>query len=147
MSSRSRLHVDDAGLPSGWVPALLSRSLKWTMTNPHNRIFFFKVCTHWVIFFFCRAAIIKYHKLDGLDHQKFIVSMVLEDQFSSVTQLCQTFCNPMDYSMPGFPVHNQLLEPTQTHIHRISDAVQPSCPLSSPFPPAFSLSQRQGLFQ
>ena len=61
-------------------------------------------------------------------------------QCSSVTQLCQTLCNPMDCSMPGFPVHYQLLEFTQTHIHHIGDAIQPSHPLSSPSPPTFNLS-------
>ena len=52
-------------------------------------------------------------------------------QFSSVAQLCPTLCDPMDCSAPGFPVHHQLLEPTQTHVHRIGDAIQPSHPLSS----------------
>jgi len=68
-------------------------------------------------------------------------------QFSSVAQSCLTLCDPMDYSTPGLPVHHQLPELAQTHIHRVSDAIQPSHPLSSPFPPAFSLSQHQGLFQ
>ena len=67
--------------------------------------------------------------------------------FSSVTQPCPTLCNPMDCSMPGLPVHHQLPEFTQTHVHWISDAIQPSHPLSSPSPPAFNLSQHQGLFQ
>ena len=65
-------------------------------------------------------------------------------QFSSVTQSCPTLCNPMDCSTAGFPVHQQLLKPTQTHVHCVSDAIQPSHPLSSPSPPAFSLSQHQG---
>ena len=68
-------------------------------------------------------------------------------QFSSVAQLCLTLCNPMDCSMPGFPVHHQLPEPTQTHVHWVSDTIQPSHPLLSPSPPAFNLSQHQGLFQ
>ena len=68
-------------------------------------------------------------------------------QFSSVAQSCLTLCSPMDCSTPGFPVLHQLLEFTQTHVHWVSDAIQPSHPLSSPFPPAFSLSQHQGLFQ
>ena len=68
-------------------------------------------------------------------------------QFSSVTQLCSTLCNPMDCSTPDFPVHHQLPEPTQTHVHRVSDAIQSSHPLSSPSPPTFSLSQNQGLFR
>ena len=61
----------------------------------------------------------------------------------SVAQLCLTLCNPMDCSTPGFPVHHQLPEPTQTHVHCIGDAIQPSHPLSSPSPPAISLSQHQ----
>ena len=66
--------------------------------------------------------------------------------FSSV-KLHQTLCNPMDCSTPGFPVHNQLLELTQTHIYQVGYAIQPSHPLSSLSPPAFNLSQHQGLFQ
>ena len=68
-------------------------------------------------------------------------------QFSSVTQSCLTLCDPMNCSMPGLPVHHQLLEFTQTHVHRVGDAIQPSHPLSSPFPPAPNPSQHQGLFQ
>ena len=60
-------------------------------------------------------------------------------QFISVAQLCPTLCNPMDCSIPGLPVHHQLLEFTQTHIHWVGDAIQPSHPLSSPSPPAFNL--------
>ena len=60
---------------------------------------------------------------------------------SSVTQSCLTLCNPMNHSMPGLPVHHQLLEITQTHIHRVGDAIQPSHPLSSPSPPAPNPSQ------
>ena len=68
-------------------------------------------------------------------------------QFSSVTQSCVTLCNPMDCSTPGLPVHHQLLEFTQTHVHWVGDAIQPSHPQSSSSPPTFSLSQHQGLFQ
>ena len=64
-------------------------------------------------------------------------------QFSSVAQSCLTLCNPMDRSMPGLPVHHQLLEPTQTHVHWVDDAIQLSHPLSSPSPPTFKLSQHQ----
>ena len=66
---------------------------------------------------------------------------------SSFTQSCLTLCNPIDCSTPGFPVHHQHLEFTQTHVHRVSDAIQPSHPLSSLSPPAINLSQHQGLFQ
>ena len=68
-------------------------------------------------------------------------------QFSSVTQSCPTLWNPMDCSTPGFPFHHQLPELAQTHVHRVGDVIQPSHPLSSPSPPAFNLSQHQGLFK
>ena len=68
-------------------------------------------------------------------------------QFNSVAQSCLTLCDPMDCSTPGFPVHHQLPELVQTHVHRVSDAFQPSYPQLSPFPPVFNLSQHQGLFQ
>ena len=70
-----------------------------------------------------------------------------QSQFSLVAQSCPTLCDPMDCSMPGFPIHHQLPEPTKTHVHGVSDTIQPSHPLSSPSPPAFNLSQHQGLFQ
>ena len=68
-------------------------------------------------------------------------------QFSSVTQSCLTLCDPMNCSTPGLPVHHQLLEFTQTHVHRVGDAIQPSHPLSSPSAPAPNPSQHQNLFQ
>ena len=68
-------------------------------------------------------------------------------QFSSVTQSCLTLCDPMNRSTPGLPVYHQLPEFTQTHVHRVSDAIQPSHPLSSPSPPAPNPSQHQGPFQ
>ena len=67
--------------------------------------------------------------------------------FSSVTQSCPTLCDPMNRSTPGLPVHHQLLEFTQTHVHWVGDAIQPSHPLSSPFPPTLNLSKHQGLFR
>ena len=68
-------------------------------------------------------------------------------QFSSVAQSCLTRCNPMNRRTPGLPVHHKLPEFTQTHVHRVSDAIQPSHPLSSPSPPAPNPSQHQSLFQ
>ena len=68
-------------------------------------------------------------------------------QFRSVAQSCPTLCNPMDCSTPGFLVHHQLRELAQVHVHWVSDVIQPSYPLSSPSPPAFNLSQHQGLFK
>ena len=76
-----------------------------------------------------------------------IKSETLYHKFSSVTQSCLTLCDPMDCTKPGFPVHHQLLEFTQTHVHRVSDPFQPSHSLSSPSHPAFNLSQHQGLFK
>ena len=64
-----------------------------------------------------------------------------------MAQSCPTLCDPIDWRMPGFPVHYQLLEFSQTHVHQVSDAIQPSHPLTSPSLPTFSLSQHQGLFQ
>ena len=68
-------------------------------------------------------------------------------RFGSVSQSCPTLCDPMNRSTPGLPVHHQLLEFTQTHVHRVSDAIQPSHPLSFPSPPAPNPSQHQSLFQ
>ena len=88
----------------------------------------------------------------GLQHnffwhirQKFVQPLPI--QFSSVAQSCPTLCDPMNRSMPGLPVHHQLLEFTQIHIHRVGDAIQPSHPLSSPSPPAPNPFQHQSLFQ
>ena len=67
--------------------------------------------------------------------------------FSSVAQSCLTLCAPMYRSTPGLPVHPQLLESTQTHVHGVGDAIQPSHRLSSPSPPALNLSQHQGFFK
>ena len=68
-------------------------------------------------------------------------------QFSSVAQLCPTLCDPINCSTPGFPVHHQLPKLAQIHVHRVGDAIQPSHSLSPPSPPAFNLSQHQGLSQ
>ena len=71
----------------------------------------------------------------------------LSVQFSSVTQLCLILYDPVDCSTPVFPVHHQIPELAQTHVHRVGDALQPSHSLSSPSPPAFNLPRHQGLFQ
>ena len=79
--------------------------------------------------------------------QESLCTMVRAGQVSSVAQSCPTLCDPMNSSTQGLPVRHQLPEPTQTHIHWVSDAIQPSHPLSSPSPPALNLSQHQGLFK
>ena len=76
-----------------------------------------------------------------------VTTSLLILQFSSVTHPSLTLCDPMNCSRPGLAVHHQLPESTQTHVHLVSDAIQASHPLPSPSPPAFNLSQHQGLFQ
>ena len=82
---------------------------------------------------------------------KLLISMLfmfeIHIQISSVAQLCPTLCDPMNRSMPGLPVHHQLPELTQTHVHQVGDAIQPSHPLSSLSPPASNPCQHQSLFQ
>ena len=85
-------------------------------------------------------------KRKSLHSLLFITSLAL-DLFSSVTQSCPTLCDPMNHSTPGLPVHHQLPEFTQTHVHQVGDAIQPSHPLSFPSPPAPNPSQHQSLFQ
>ena len=89
----------------------------------------------------CRQIV--YH----LSHQGSHQGWIRSDQIRSVAQSCPTLCDPMNCSTPGLPVHHQLLEFTQTHVHRVSDAIQPSHHLSSPSPPAPNPSQHQSLFQ
>ena len=87
-------------------------------------------------------------KKDNLSVLEYIIAELNTSvQFSSVAQSCPTLCDPMNRSTPGLPVHHQLPEFTQTHVHRVGDAIQPSHPLSSPSPPALNPSQYQGVFQ
>ena len=103
--------------------------------------------------FLYKRGIIIYH----IVHTNILSSRYIGENFlsprcpsvhlSSVALSCSTVCDPMDCSMPGFPVHQKLLELAQTHVHQVSDAIQPSHPLSSPSSPAFNLSQHKGLFK
>ena len=103
-------------------------------------------------FFFSRIFWIKIQIRDLFCNHHVVLSKWLV-QFSSVTQSCLTLCDPMNGSTPGLPVHHQLPEFTQPHVHRVSDAIQPSLdpllssPLSSPSPPAPNPSQHQGLLK
>ena len=95
-------------------------------------------------------TLMKHFKKDWLILSRcsaFPVWPVNSTSVSSVAQSCLTLCDPMNRSTPGLPVHHQLLEFTQTHVHRVSDAIQPSNPLLSPCPPAPNPFQHQGLFQ
>ena len=78
---------------------------------------------------------------------EFMKSFPIVIQFSSVAQLCPTLCDPMNHSTTGLPVHHQLPEVTQTHVHCVGDAIQPSHPLLSPSPPVLNLSPHQGFFK
>ena len=89
----------------------------------------------------------KWFSPEGREQRTLLFTILSSVQFSSVAQSCPTLCDPMNRSTPGLPVHHQLPEFTQTHIHRVSDAIQPSHPLSSPSPPAPSPSQHLSLFQ
>ena len=89
----------------------------------------------------CRQIL--YH----LSHQGSPKQYIRSDQIRSVPQSCPTLCDPMNHSTPGLPIHHQLPEFTQTHVHRVSDAIHPSHPLSSPSPPVPNPSQHQSLFQ
>ena len=115
-----------------------------------NKISCISLPVYIFLFFLCKYLGIKWlHYLVSvyltlINQEVFFLSSV---QFSSVAQSCLTLCDPMDCSTPGFPVHHQLLELTQTHVHWVSDAIQPSHPLLSPSPPAFNLSWHQGLFK
>ena len=88
-----------------------------------------------------------YRSFIYLNDASFLKDPLSSVQFSSVTQSCPTLCDPMNRRTPGLPVHHQLPESTQTHVHWVSDAIQLSHPLLSPSPPTFNLSQRQGLFK
>ena len=131
-SNESVLHIRwpkfaSCGQPSGWSFSFISPS------NEHPRLISFRM--YW---------------LDLLAVQRTLKSLLQHHssvQFSSVAQSCLTLCDPMNHSTPGLPVHHQLPEFTQTHVHQVSDAIQPSHPLSSPFPPALNPSQHQSLFQ
>ena len=97
----------------------------------------------WLPTFTFQSPMMKRTSFLGVSSRRFCGSSSV--QFSSVTQSCLTLCDPMDCSTPGLSVHRQLPEFTQTHVHRVGDAIQPSHPLLSPSPPAFNLSQHQSL--
>ena len=94
------------------------------------------------IYILIAFILLVYHRILSI-----VLHAIQSVQSSSVAQSCPTLCDRMNRSTPGLPVHHQLLEFTQTHVHRVSDAIQPSHPLSSPCPPAPNPSQHQSLFQ
>ena len=110
------------------------------MMYQYHLIFIMKVCqkAH-----FLYSTSLRVCKITG----EFDRNCACSVQFSSVTQSCPTLCDPMNRSTPGLPVHHHLPKFTQTHVHWVSDAIQPFHPLSSPSPPAHNPSQHQSLFQ
>ena len=124
-------------------------------TREHSIIFCLFVCHVWMLaqwplseslqfllsFYWCHPGLycaVNYHS---------VINSLVVNQFSWVAQLCPTLCDPIDCITPGLPVHHQLPELTQTHVHWVGDAIQLSHLLSSPSPPAFNLSQHHGLFK
>ena len=132
LGSKSVLHTDFSGMCGPLCPARIWLLLVWLPRSTNT----FSI-TQWSR---GERTAIK----SQLRNKEVGISSV---QFSSVTQLCLTLCNPMNHSMPGLPVHHKLLEFTQTHAHQVCDAIQPSPPLSSSSPPAPNPSKHQGLFQ
>ena len=137
-------------------PSILAWKIPWTQSTESQRvrhywatninILTFIIITSLISFlFFTTQACIFRHYIFILPVKK--IKNKTTCLFSSVAQSCPTLCDPMNCSTPGLPVHHQLLEFTQTHIHWVSDAIQPSHPLSSPSPPAPNPSQHQSLFQ
>ena len=119
---------------TSWTP----KSLPWVLLKLRSVIFGTRKLLLFEIVTACPMHLVP---------EYFGLQSVRSDQIRSVAQSCPTLCDPMNRSMPGLPVQHQLLEFTQTHVHRVSDAVQPSHPLSSPSPPAPNPSQHQSLFQ
>ena len=129
----SCIRLMDCSLPVSFIHGIFqARVLEWVAVSFSKGIF----PTQGSNLGLLHCAWILYH-----------VSYQGSPQFSSVAQSCPTLCDPMNRSTPGLPVHHHLPEFTQTLVHRVGDAIQPSHPLSSPLPPASNPSQHQSLFQ
>ena len=109
----------------------------------HSSIYSNETSTHQAITPFSPSQLPGKHHSIGYFYEFGRLRCLSSVQFSSVAQSCPTLCDPMNRSTPGLPVHHQLPEFTQTHVHRVGDAIQPSHPLSSPSPPAPNPSQHQ----
>ena len=121
---------------------------KWNETGIHSsHVSLACLCSLFTKFFVFLLHVTVLHEEESRLPLADILAKPESVQFSSVAQSCPTLCDPTNRSTPGLPVHHQLPEFTQTHVHRVSDAIQPSHSLSSPFPPAPNPSQHQSLFQ
>ena len=125
-----------------------ARGMNWEPTNfcLENIYFWLSTRSYNSFKFVSSLSYLVSRSCHNYDSVAFVLDS-LKDSVSSVVQLCPTLWDPMDCSMPGFPVQNQLPNFAQIHVHRVGDAVQPSHPLLSPSPPAFNCSQHRGLFQ
>ena len=133
------------------MPLTWGQCLVFTHPESPQRALLRGDCSSWLLEGRCSVSISSSHRAQLLFWCSLSLQWMecrpLRVQFSSVAHSCPTLYDPHGHSMPGLPIHHQLLEFTQTHVHRVSDAIQPSHPLSSPSPPTFSLSQHQDLFQ
>ena len=134
---------NELAFPIRW-PKYWSYSFSISPSNEYSGLISFR--TDWFDLFAVLGILkilLQHHrsKPSVLQRSVFFMFQLAIIQFSSVTQSCLTLCNPMDCSTSGLPVHHQLPEFTQTHVHWVSDPIQPSHPLSSPLPPALNLSQ------
>ena len=134
--------------PSYWCSNAEQALDQWD--KPHYLWNLSRVCRFNFLFLRNICIYIKKH----IDKQTYFCYIVLTfgirillDFSVQFIQLCPTLCDPMDCGTPGFPIHHQLLELAQTHVHQVCNVIQPLHPLLSPSPPSFSLSQHQGLFQ
>ena len=133
-TTREVLHHENRGPPLCLTECYSDGDLRiWVLT-----IAYYSECAFYKVFGKSRP---------GLFSQSIIPSSLRRPQCCSVAQSCPTLCDPMDYSMSGFPVHHQLPELAQTHVHWVDDANKASHPLSPPSPPFLNLSEHQGLFQ
>ena len=153
-------HTNRCEMISYCVSHLYFLNNQWYWTSFHVLFGYLCPCGKKSIQIFCKffkhflllSCMITLYILDIIsywicDFTNILSHVVGSVQFSSVMQLCSTLCKPMNWSMPGLPIHHQLLESTQTHVHWVSDATQPSHPLSSHSPPTLNLSQHQGLIK
>ena len=138
LSLRRKYYVQPILIIKDWRIVMCFRSDRLQLEVFFFFLEFSVVFNHWVLAFTNNLRTMQWTEIWG---NQFLLAH--EELFSSVAQSC----DPVDCSMPGFPVRHQLLEFAQCHIHSVSDAIQTSHPLSSPSPPAFNLSQHQGLFQ
>ena len=130
-----------------WVAVPFSRESSWPREWTQVSCTAGRLFTIWATKTLGVVKVIKpYENLDSKNPFSYIKNEFDVVQFSSVAQSCPTLCDPMNCSTPGLPVHHQLLESTQTHVHWVGDVIQPSHPLSSPSP-ALNSSQHQGLFK